>query len=390
MLEKILKKLIKTTTGRWRRVATITGLGIAMILILSAAQLQVNYNSLLYGKSNKDSIANFLVVNKDLSANINGNTTFAEAEIADLRKQSFVDAAGIITSSRFKISIDGGTVLPFRTDLFFESVPDQFLDIESPDWIWNDNSAFIPIVIPNMFLDLYNFGFATSQNTPQLSQELIRQIPLQISIYTAAGTVQYPAKVVGFSDRISSILVPQNFMDWANEKFGQGRDIAASRMVIKTTDAANPELTKYLSEHHLKTDNEKTRFSRYRQIVNFVVNISWVTGAAMLLFAIIIFSLFIELSIMSAKEETRLLITLGTAPRQLKTFLLKQFFPVNIFITLLVLGIVSGLQFALHLFLKKQHMHISPLLSAYTIGAALLILVVLFLVNRSTINKVAR
>lgn len=389
MLEKLLKKLIKTSSGKWRNVMAIAGLSIAMVLILFAVQLQVNYNELLHGKSNQDSVANFLVVNKIVSNDNIGNTHLSEEQIEDLKKQPFIDAVGLITSSQFKISADGGNALPFTTDLFFESVPDEFLDINNSDWQWNENSGFIPVVIPNMFLDLYNFGFATSQGSPQLSQEVIRQIPLQITIYSATGQVNYPARVVGFSDRISSILVPQSFMEWANAKFGNGKPVSTSRVVIRTEDPGNPQLTEYLAQNNLKTDVEKTRFSRYRQIVNFVVSISWATGLAMLLFALLIFSLFIELTIMSAKEEVKLLVTLGSAPRQLKKFLMKQFFPQNIFIALVVLIIVVVFQYIFFVFLRNQNMYVSPFISIFTIAAALLILLVLYIVNRRTVSKVA-
>ena len=389
MLEKLLKKLIKTSSGKWGNVMAIVGLSIAMVLILFAVQLQVNYNELLHGKANQDSVANFLVVNKIVSNDNIGNTHLLEREIQDLKKQSFIDAVGLITSSQFKISADGGNALPFNTDLFFESVPDEFLDINNPDWQWNENSGFIPVVIPNMFLDLYNFGFATSQGSPQLSQEVIRQIPLHITIYSPTGQVNYPGRVVGFSDRISSILVPQSFMEWANAKYGNGKPASTSRVVIRTEDPGNPQLTEYLAQNSLKTDVEKTRFSRYREIVNFVVSISWATGLVMLLFALLIFSLFIELTIMSAKEEVKLLLTLGSGPKQLKKFLMRQFFPKNIFIALVVLIIVVVFQYIFFVFLRNQNMYVSPFISIFTVATALLILLVLYLVNRRTVSKVA-
>ena len=46
----------------------------------------------------------------------------------------------------------------------------------------------------------------------------------------------------------------------------------------------------------------------------------------MLLFALLIFTLFIQLTIASCKEEIALLVTLGAAPKQLQQFLMKQFF----------------------------------------------------------------
>ncbi len=390
MLNQLLKKLIKAGAGRTRFVMAVIGLSVALILILSAVQLQVNYNDLLHSKTNQDSIANFLLVNKIVNDKTIGSTSLNDTEINDLKKQSFVDAVGVLTPSRFKVSAYGSDQIPFYTDLFFESVPDEFLDVNSKDWVWNSESQFIPMIVPNMFLDMYNFGFAASQNLPQLSQQLVMNLPINIRIKTGSGPFEIYGKVVGFSDRISSVLVPQQFMEWANAKYGSNQNAKPSRVVIKTTDAGNPALVNYLKTHGLTTDADKTRFSKYRQIVDMVVNISWVTGAVMLLFALLIFTLFIQLTIASCKEEIGLLITLGAAPKQLYQFLIKQFFPVNILITAIVIILIALLQWLLQQLLTQQSIYVSPYISFYTIAAAALILLVLWFVNSSTINKYIR
>ena len=97
----------------------------------------------------------------------------------------------------------------------------------------------------------------------------------------------------------------------------------------------------------------------------------------MLLFALLIFTLFIQLTVASCKEEITLLITLGASPKQLQQFLMKQFFPSNIVIVAVVLAILALLQFLLRNFLQSQHIYLSPLISIATIVAAVLILLVL-------------
>ncbi len=391
MWNALLHKLIKTGSGRFRFVLAFLALSLAMLLILLAVQLQANYHDLLYSKTNQDSIANFLVINKQVNAQTIGATTLSEKDMADLQKQPFVQSAGVLTPSRFKISAESvSDQIPFYTDLFFESVPDSFLDIHTPDWKWNAQSNFIPMVVPNAFLDMYNFGFAVSRGLPQLSQELVKNLPIRIIIRTPLGRAEYYGKVVGFSDRISSVLVPQSFMDWANTTYGSGNDIQPSRVVIKTNDPGNPQLVRYLKDHGLTTDADKTRFSKYRQVVSLVVNISWVTGAIMLLFALLIFTLFIQLTIASCKEEIRLLITLGAAPRQLQQFLMKHFFPVNLLIVGLALLVLSILQFLGANALQAQHIYLRSYIAIPTLIVAAVLLLVLWWVNRSSIRKYIR
>lgn len=388
MLDQLLKKLIHTSSGRSRNTLALVGLFIAMLLILSAVQVQSNYQQILYSKTSQDSIADFLVINKIITNKNVGEATLSTAEINDLKQQPFVEKIGTLTPSNFRVGVQSiSKQIPFYSDFFFESVPDEFLDTNSPDWKWDANSTFIPMIIPNMFLDMYNFGYAQSQHLPQLSQDLIKSMPVQIIIQTTSGPANYYGKVVGFSDRISSVLVPQPFMDWANEKFGSGANQQPSRVIIQTNDASGTELGDYLSKHNLSTNAEKTRFEKYRGIINAVVATSWVTGGLMFLFAMLIFTLFIQLTIASAKDEIALLITLGASPKQLQQFLRKQFLPANIITVLITLAIVAALQLLLQKTLAAQNIFMSAWLSYYTIAAAIIILLLLTIVNNRAIKK---
>lgn len=391
MLHQLLKKIIRTGVGRSRFIMAGIGLTIAMLLILSAIQIQADYNELLYGKNNQDSIANFLVINKVIDGNKQENTLSSE-DINDLKKQPFVEEIGQLSPSHFRVSAQSPSErFPFNTDFFFESVPDQFIDVQSKDWTWQQGSLLIPMIIPNQFLDMFNFGFAPSQNLMQLTQSMVMSLPVIININNHGQLVRFTGKVVGFSDRISSVLVPQNFLEWANTQFGtKAEESKTSRVVIRTNDPGNPALTKYLKQHDLVTDADKTRFSKYREIVNTIVNASWITGAVMLLFALLVFSLFIQLTIASTKNEINLLITIGTSPKQLKRFLMKQFLPANIAITFICLAVVVIGQYILQGFLQEQNMYVSQWISYYTVLAAVFILIVLWIVNRSTIDKYIR
>ncbi len=385
----LLKKLIKTATGRTKFVMAFIGLSVALLLILSAIQIHANYNQLLFGKNNTDSTANFLVINKEVNNNTVNATILSNEVLQEIKQQPFIDAVGNISGGRYKASIESLIqAFPFYTDIAFESVEDDFIDVQSKDWQWKEDAGFIPMIIPNMFLDIYNFQFSISQGFPQITPETLKMMNFRVNLYHQNGQQEnYIGRIVGFSDRISSVLVPKNFMDWANKRFGNSTTTNPGRVVIKTKDPGNPALVKFLKEKGLTTDADKTRFSKYRQIVNAVVNVSWLTGAVMLLFALLIFTLFIQLTIASCKEEIKLLLTLGASPKQLKKFLMKQFFPSNILIVALSLVLVSLVQYFLYKFLQAQHIFLSAYISLYTITAAVLVLWLLWWVNYTTIKK---
>lgn len=387
-LNLLLRKLIRTAAGRKRFIMASIGLSVAMLLILAAVQIQANYTDLLHNKSNQDSIANFLVVNKILNDQNLGATALTDNEVSDLKSQSFVESVGLLTPSRFKASIQSSSDrFPFYTDIAFESVPKDFIDVSSKDWKWDETASFVPIIAPNIFLDFYNFQFSFSQNLPQLTHQVIKMIVFKVNVYGPNGMITLNGRVVGFSDRISSLLVPEEFMSWGNSHFGKNQNTKSSRVIIRTKDPGNPELVQFLKKNNLSTDADKTRFSRYRQVVDVVVNISWITGAVMLLFALLIFTLFIQLTIASCKEEIALLIILGASPGQLRRFLMRQFFPANILIIGLSLLIITLLQSFIHYELKEQNIFVNifPSISTLLTGAG--VLLIIWFVNRVTISR---
>lgn len=390
-MKQLLSKIIQSGIGKSRKLAAMFGLGLAVLFIFIAVQIHANFYELLYGQKSKTDSADFLVINKTINSRTVDKTAsfFTESDITDIKAQPFVLNLGTLSAANFESSVSSfSNALPFRSDLFFESVPDEFLDVKPSDWQWKEGQLDLPIIIPSFFLDLYNSGMALSmENMPQLSAETVMNIPLRITIGGKGKIEDWAGHVVAQSDRINSILVPESFMKFANEKYGYEKKTAPARIVIKVKDPSDPKLTEYLESKGWKTNAEKTRFSHIRKIVNGVVAVTGGIGIVLLLFGLLVFSLFLQLTITSCKEDIALLQTLGVSPKQLRGFLIKQFLPSQILLLVVGLIIVSALQIILKQILTGYDMHINSFVSVNTIIAAALVGVVLWLVNKSTINK---
>lgn len=387
---QLLKKIIQTGVGKSRFLMASVGLGIAMLLILIAIQTHTNFDQLLHSQQNQNESADFLVLNKKITNAMMGQTDktmFSPEEIATIKQQDFVEAFGFITSNQFKVTAAAPGDLHFYTDMFFESVSNEFIDIKNEDWKWDMGDGTIPIILPNDFLNLYNFGFALSQDLPQLSQETVKALPVKITISKGLMTQEFTGRIVGFSDRISSFLVPETFMQWANEKFGSGIAASPSRVIIKTKDPANPALVKFLDDHGYTTNQDKIKYSKTKLIVQTIVSVVGFFGLILLLFALLVFSMFIQLVIASCKREIQLLVTLGTAPDQLKRYLLKQFVPLYIVIGIISLVLVTVLQWWAATALAAHQMQVSSLPGIGTFAGALLILLLVYVVNVYNVRK---
>jgi hypothetical protein len=386
----LLKKIIQTGVGKTRFLMAAVGLGIAMLLILVAIQVHTDFRQLLYSAKNQNETADFLVINKRITNAMmgqSGKTTFTPEEIARIKQQPFVQAFGLVTSSQYKVVIQAPGDLHFATDMFFEAVPDSFLDVKDEDWKWSSGDRTIPIILPNDFLNLYNFGFSLSQDLPQISQETVKALPLQVNISNGLVSDQYMGHIVGFSDRISSFLVPASFMTWANEKYGGSASPGTSRVIIKTPDPSSPSLVKFLDDNGYTTNQDKLKFSKTRVIVQTIVSVVGFFGLILLAFALLVFSMFIQLVIASCKREIQLLVILGTAPRQLQRYLLKQFVPLYIITGVLSLLLVAGLQYAAAAALARHQMQITPWPGIPVFAGIALVLGLVYVVNLATVKK---
>lgn len=388
MLNHLLKKLIRNQSGIIRMVTSRIGLGIAVFLLLTAIQIQSNYHFLLNSNNNKDSIADFLVINKTLDNNSLGNTKLDQALINEIAKQPFTESVGMLTPSRFKASIQSiSNQFPFFTDISFESVPSSFIDVKNVSFAWDPSAKYVPVIVPNMFLDIYNFQFSLSQNLPQLTPAIVKMIVFKLTVYGKNGPVSFNAKIVGLSDRISSMLVPAEFIKWGNNYAETQSDNEVSRIVLKTNDPSNASIASFLKKNNLSTNTEKLRYGKYRKVIDTVVAIAGFTGGLMLLFALIIFTLFIQLTIANCKQEIILLITLGAAPRQLAKFLLGQFYPGNLLSIASATTLIAALQYGLQLFLEKQLIFIPSFISLFTLLTAVALSILLWYVTKKSIQK---
>ncbi|MBR1733350.1 MAG: ABC transporter permease, partial [Alloprevotella sp.] len=226
---------------------------------------------------------NFLVVSKHVTMGTTltaSSNTFSASEVEDLREQPFCKRAAGFTSSRYKVSasmsLQGGT--PLQTELFFESVPDSFVDVQQAEWHYSPGSEDVPVILPRSYVALYNFGFAQSRGLPKVSDGLIGMIDMGISVRSRNGGAQFRGRILGFSNRLNTILVPQDFMDWSNERFEPGREDEPSRLIVEVVSPADDAIAKYMQEKNYDVEDNKLDAGRATYFLRVVVSLVLLVG----------------------------------------------------------------------------------------------------------------
>jgi hypothetical protein len=314
LLWKLLRKNI--VAGQLAGYVAATLLGLSIVLL----SLQF-YNDIRPVFSAQEGVfaRDYLVISKKVSMFKTlriSSTEFSDNEMGQLKAQPFVKRLAGFTAATFRVyastSISGKTA-DFGTLLFFESVPDDFLDINPNDWKWDPGSNFIPVVIPRSYLTLYNFGFAPSQRLPQLSEKTISMLNLNIELTGNAKDAMFSSRIVGFTDRINSILVPQKFMDWANAQFGTGNE-KASRVIVEPHNVTDPRIGDYFSSHDYEIANDKAAAGQASSFLRTLILIVMGVGIIITLLALGLMLLSINLLIQKnhAKIENLSLVGFST------------------------------------------------------------------------------
>lgn len=300
-----------------------------MLIVLFGFQF---YQDVLPVFTQQDSFmkADNLIMSKKIGMGntISGRTnTFSGSEIDDVSSQKFVKKVGKFTSTEYKVDASMGVngVNVLNSELFFESVPDGFVDVPLKDWKYEPGSKEVPIILPRTYINMYNFGFAQSHSLPKISDGLVGMIDFEIFIQAGGKKEQFKGKVIGFSSRLNTILVPQAFMDWSNHEFAPEDHSDPTRLIVEVGNPADENISQYLDENGYEVETDKLDAEKTTYFLRMMVTMVMVVGLviSILSFYILMLSIYLLVQKNSSKLENLLLIGYSPAnvskPYQLLT-----------------------------------------------------------------------
>jgi hypothetical protein len=403
-MNRQIRKYIAKLIGR-RNLLRLTGASAGSLLgffILMAA-FQLWFDARWFMTHDEDDLfaPGIVVINKKISLlntlGISGNT-FSENEIAEIRNQHFVSRVEPFIPCHFKVSVSvdmSGVEIPnLVSEFFFESVPDDIVDIPADQWKWNVDAAMVPVVLPADFLKFYNFGFAPGQNLPQLSEKTLSLANLRIRISGNGNNAVMRGKIVGLSEKINAILVPESFMQWANQEFGDRTAHKPTRLVIVSRVTADPELTTFIRERNYETNQSELRSGKLNQLLQISLLVTGLIGLIIILLALYLFVLSFSLFIVRSDYEIRTLIQLGIPPG----WIIRYLFSMLCFTVFGLLLLDSAILYFTHQYVSAYldergigiMAHTSPSTYLAALGIMLLLLVINYFNIKRNIFKLAR
>jgi hypothetical protein len=422
-------------------------------LLLLALQLYQDINSYL---EENEKPKNFFTINKKIEGGALVNLgkkddTFSPDELNNIKQLDGVKRIGGFVRNKFPLTLyiwpsgKVGLGAAAKTDLFFESIPDEFLDFVPQEWNWEEDAPIVPIMVPKFYLDLWNFGLAPSRiEYPTLSTEAATGMPIQIFIGDNRETI-LDGRFVAFSKRINSVLVPASFLDWANQKFGQPdsgdfyflwkngsidgppksksdllnlqndkafpswevsplgnpgervpietiasiapKDVQPSRIILEITENPSNELLQFIESQGYELNREFPEQDIIKKAVNGLFIGTLGVGGMLSLLSIATFATSFRLVIARSAESARNLLLLGFSPREISQVFFNRF--MFLFLGILILSLFGSFMIKSYLISQAREIEIiiNNGFTILSIGGLLLYGTIFLATNKSVIQK---
>ena len=307
---RLLFKLLRQNISLWQTVGFVIANLIGGAIVLVGMQAYQDFDRFVK-KENGLLSEGYVVVTKPvntlstISSLVGVKPVFRTNEIEELRQHPNVSDVGVFSSANFRIrgSFSLGD-LGISTDLFMESVPDRFIDVkfDSPsDWHASVDGNFVPVIIPRKYLNIYNYGYAATKGLPQLAEGLTSAFPIMMNVAGNGHRQSYNARIVGYTDRLNTILVPESFLKEANDRFATTSNEAPSRLIVTVnSDKGKNDFLDFLAQKGYRIEGD-TESLKLQTLVNGIL---WVVIGIGGIVSILAFSLLL-ISILLLIEKNR-------------------------------------------------------------------------------------
>ena len=282
-----------------------------------------------YGENSEMLSKNTIVIQKKVTSGpllgLN-NPEFSEEQIDEIRSMDFVENCDPIRSNTFDVvlSIDDPLIPAFNSNIYVQSVHEDYLDVKTDHWDWDEGSKTLPIIMPRDFLMMMN-NFLSASNIPQLSDDLVLDLKIDLNIGPRNYRETIHARIVGFTNELSSILVPEYFLNWANQKYGEKEKEVISQLVVKSKDGQFGLLENYLEEKEFESKKSQLLIAKLKSTLGVLLTIISTISLLAVFLSMLVLIQYLQLIMTKNDYEIRTLLRLGHAPNQLIKVFLKYF-----------------------------------------------------------------
>lgn len=333
----MLDKLLFKNQDRRQLLIAVIGAFMGITFLITSIHYIIKVNE--FGKGADILGPNTLIVQKKVTNASSLNLTktdFSERELQKMRDETFIVEVKPVLSNNFEVSFETSDPLVpyFRSDVFIQTVDPKFLDVKSTKWTWKPGDKYVPMIMPREFLVMLN-TFMSAKGIPQISDDLAMDVKFKFKIWNKSGEEKINVKIIGFTNEVSSLLVPASFMEYGNDKYSDGTVQKITQVMISGKESEFGLVEDLLNRKGLESKNAQMIVGRLKSVVGTLFLVVFGISIIAVLASGLVLIQYMQLLMSRNAYEVRTLLRIGYDPKDI----IKSFF----FYFVKIFGVVAFL-----------------------------------------------
>jgi hypothetical protein len=315
----MLKKVLFQNQDKTQLVIAVLGSVIGLLFLISSIHYLIRVNE--FGKGEEILGPNTMIIQKKVSNSSSLNITkndFSKEEIERFKNETFVDDAQAVICNNFNVLLltDDPLVPKFSSDVFLQTVNTKFLDVPDKNWKWKEGDTIVPMVMPRDFLVMLN-TFMSASGIPQVSEDLAKDIKFKLRISNDSKKDFISARIVGFTNEIPSLLVPESYMNYANQKYATAKENKITNVMISSKEGEFGKMEKFLEERGLESRKSQVVIGKLKSIVSTLFLVLLVISVVAVVVSGLVLIQYMQLLIANNQYHIKTLLRLGYNPNKI-------------------------------------------------------------------------
>ena len=320
----MLNKLLYKNQDKKQLIIAIVGAFLGITFLITSIHYLIKVND--FGKGTDILGPNTIIVQKKVTNSSSLNMTktdFSESEIQKIKNEPFIEDVQAVISNNFDVSFEtADPMVPrFRSDVFIQTVDPKFLDVKSSKWHWKEGDKYVPIIMPRDFLVMLN-TFMSASGIPQISDDLAMDIKFKFTLKDDNQKEWIDARIIGFTNEVSSILVPESFMAYGNGKFTSGKEKKITQIMISGKESEFGLVEDLLKKRGLESKNAQMMIGRLKSVVGTLFLVVLGISIIAVFMSGLVLIQYMQLLMSHNAYEVRTLLRIGYKP----SVIIKSFF----------------------------------------------------------------
>ena len=320
----MLNKILFRNQDKKQLIIAMMGAFMGITFLVTSIHYLIKVNE--FGKGEEILGPNTIIVQKKVSNASTLNLTktdFSLKEIEKIKAKSFIQDVKPVESNNFDVSFETDRtekLVPyFRSDVFVQTVDADFLDIKVPNWKWKKGDAFVPIILPREFIVMLN-TFMSAQEIPQVSDDLAMKLKFKFRLRdpnNSSKEEHVNVQIIGFTNEVSSILVPASFMQYGNEVYAGTVENKITQIMISGKESEFGLVEEMLKERGLESKNSQMVVGRLKSVVGTLIFVVLGVSIIAVFVSGLVLIQYLQLLLSRNAYEVRTLLRMGYPPKDL-------------------------------------------------------------------------